>query len=81
MYVMTQQPQYNHSGPEKARKADFCECDHGDDILFTFGMPLTDLELTYNPEFTEDEKKLTKEWMNYVVNFATNGLVIKLVVQ
>ena len=76
MYVMTQKPEYNHSGPEKARKADFCECDHGDDVAFTFGMALTHQKLSFDAKFTDDEKKLTREWMNYLVNFATNGYVI-----
>jgi len=73
MYVMTQQPQFNHSGPKQARKVDFCECDHGDDIMFTFGAPLDDRKLTFDVKFTEAEKKLSKEWMKYLVNFATNG--------
>ena len=73
MYVMTQQPQYNHTGPESARKVDFCECDHGDDVIFTFGMPLTNRNLSADSSFTEDEKKLSAEWMNYIVNFATHG--------
>jgi len=73
MYVMKQQLQYNHSGPEKARKADFCECDHGDDMIFTFGMPFTDSNLSFDPKFTEAEKELSREWMKYIVNFASNG--------
>ena len=73
MYVMTQQPQYNHHGPEKSRKPHFCECDHGDDIIFTFGIPFIDRKVSFDPKFTEDEEKLSREWMKYIVNFATNG--------
>ena len=78
MYVMSQQPQVNHKGPERARKPEFCECDHGDDLIFTFGLPLTDRKLTFDAKFTEDEKKLSKEWIKYIVNFATNGYVLSV---
>ena len=73
MYVMTQTPQYNHNskyGPESAIKAPFCKCDHTDDLIFTFGMPLS-RDIAFR--FTEDEKILSKEWMKYIVNFARNG--------
>ena len=76
MYVMTQQLQLNHDsayGPENARKPEFCECDHTDDVIFTFGLPLSEQKLAFDAKFTEDEKKLSKEWMKYIVNFAANG--------
>ena len=76
MYVMTQQLQLHHDpayGPETARKPEFCQCDHTDDIIFTFGLPLIDQKLTFDVKFTEDEKKLSREWMKYIVNFANNG--------
>ena len=73
MYVMKQQLQFNHQGPENARKADFCECDHGDDLVFTFGIPLTNQKLTFDAKFTADEKKLSREWIKYIANFVTNG--------
>jgi len=75
---MTQQLRLSHDpdyGPENARKPEFCECDHTDDIVFTFGIPLTEEKLTVNAKFTNDEKALSQEWMNYIVNFATNGYV------
>ena len=78
MYLMTQQPSYNHDpayGPVTARKAPFCECDHGDDIVFTFGLPLCKRKLTFNVKFTNEEKLLSKDWMKYIVNFARNGYV------
>ena len=81
MYVMTQQPQYNHTGPEVVRKAEFCECDHGDDIVFTFGLPLSNRRLISDFHFTEDEKNLSREWMNYIVNFATNGYVDQILLR
>ena len=70
---MTQRPNYNHNGPEHARKAEFCKCDHGDDVLFTLGLPLAERKLTFDVNFSEDEKQLSKEWMTYIANFATNG--------
>ena len=76
MYVMTQKPRYNHDpayGPESARKAPFCECDHADDIIFTMGTPLTNRKLTFDAKFSDDEKALSKEWMKYIVNFAKHG--------
>ena len=73
---MTQRPQFNHTGPESARKPEFCECDHGDDLIFTFGMPLANHKQTFDVKYTEDEKKLSMEWMKYIVNFATTGYVI-----
>ena len=73
MYVMTQRTNYNHNGPEYARKAEFCECDHGDDVPFTFGWPLAERNLALNSNFTDDEKQLSREWMTYIANFATNG--------
>ena len=79
MYVMAQQPQFNHDpayGPKSAMKPEICQCDHGDDIIFTFGMPLTDEKLTFDVKFTENEKLLSKEWMKYIVNFATNGYAV-----
>ena len=76
MYVMNQQLQLNHDsayGPESARKPEFCECDHTDDIVFTFGIPLAEHKLTINARFTDDEKQLSRDWMKFIVNFATNG--------
>ena len=70
---MTQVLEYNHNsnyGPECARKPSFCKCDHGDDMIFTFGMPLMRKSASC---FTENEKDLSKEWMKYIVNFAKNG--------
>ena len=76
MYWMTQQLKYNHDpayGPESARKVAFCECDHGDDTVFTYGLPLMDRKLTFDAKFTDDEKTLSIEWIKYVANFAKNG--------
>ena len=78
MYLMTQRPRYNHDleyGPEQAMKASFCECDHGDDLVFTMGLPLSGVELDFNIKFTEEEKEMTKEWLKYLSNFAKNGSV------
>lgn len=54
-------------------KPDWCECDHGDDILMTFGSPFSPVKLTLNAKFTEDEKQLSKEFMTYLTNFAKTG--------
>ena len=78
MYVMTQQPRFHHDpayGPESARKASFCECDHADDVMFSLGLPLTNRKLSLEVTFTNDERSLSREWMKYIVNFANNGYV------
>ena len=78
MYVMTQTTKFNHDpmyGPEQARKPEFCECDHGDDLLYTFGFPFYNKKLSFDVKFTEEEKKLSGEWMKYIVNFAKNRQV------
>ena len=75
---MSQQPQFHHdraynSNEQSTMKSHLCECDHGDDIIFTFGVPLAKAKMTYEVKFTEDEKKLSVRWMDYLVNFATSG--------
>lgn len=73
MYVMDQTPKYNHDdkyGPKKARKASFCKCDHADDLIFTFGLPIFKGKTSH---FTDEERELSKEWMKYIANFAKTG--------
>jgi len=78
-YHMTQQPRYNHGdeynfmGEKRKDKADFCECDHGDDLNFTFGFPLTNAKLVLDVKFTDEEVLFSEIWMKYLVNFATTG--------
>ena len=78
---MTQSVQYNHS-PEYNKeeepylKSSICECDHGDDINFTFGIPFSSAKLLIDARFTEEEKIFSEKWMKYIVNFATSGLVV-----
>ena len=54
-------------------KSDLCECDHGDDLMYTFGYPLNSNKLSLSAKFSEEEKELSKIWMGYLVNFATSG--------
>ena len=63
---------FNHETKSEL-KADFCECDHGDDINFTFGLPLNDSKLTFDAKFSEEEKKFSEDWMKLIVNFASSG--------
>jgi len=59
---------------DDTKKAEFCDCDHGDDIMYTFGFPFYDQK--YSREgiwFTEEEKECSRVWMTYVVNFASSG--------
>ena len=77
-YYMTQQMRYNHDenyNPkgEAVMKSDFCQCDHSDDINFTFGTPLSNAKLVLDVKFSEEEVKLTEIWMKYLANFAYTG--------
>ncbi|XP_076816964.1 pyrethroid hydrolase Ces2e-like [Clavelina lepadiformis] len=75
-YYMTQQLKYNHDlafGSKDTMKPEFCNCDHCDDILFTFGIPLSEESLNIDTKFDEAEKSFSRAWMMYIVNFATNG--------
>ena len=74
--MMTQKTMFYHDseyGPESIRKVEFCECDHGDDLFYTFGMPFYKKKLSLDVKFTEDETELSREWMKYLVNFAKSG--------
>merc|ERR1719351_581509 len=58
---------------EAVMKSDFCQCDHSDDINFTFGTPLSNAKLVLDVKFSEEEVKLTEIWMKYLANFAYTG--------
>lgn len=77
-YLMTQSVRYNHSAEynlsEKPElKAEMCECDHADDINFTFGLPLSRAPCLFPVKFTPDETRFSETWMSYLVNFAHTG--------
>nr|XP_002121823.1 liver carboxylesterase 4 [Ciona intestinalis] len=77
LYYMTQQPRHNHTnqyGAEIKNKPDHCECDHADDILYTFGLPLFSKD-QFKPEveFSEEDKTFSLHWMAYITNFAKYG--------
>ncbi|XP_026696480.2 carboxylesterase 1C-like [Ciona intestinalis] len=77
-YYMTQTPTFCHSkdhivSGDIRLKVDSCKCDHGDDLLFTFGIPYHSAKLTSDVKFTKDECKMSEQWMNYIVNFAKTG--------
>lgn len=57
-------------------KPKFCECDHGDDLFFTFGYPLMNGKFTRNGKSSEEEKKLSKKWMKTICQFAKTGYVV-----
>jgi len=77
-YRMTHQSRYSHDKefqPAEGAvfKSDICECDHGDDIIFTFGIPLSLAKLNLSAKFSDAERSLTEQWMGYLANFATTG--------
>ena len=81
MYYMKQQLRCHHEDEysiDLQKKVTFCECDHGDDVVFTFGVPLMNGKMMTQCKFSEEEKELTKAWMTYITNFATNGCVRSL---
>jgi len=77
-YQMSMQPRFHHdrafnSNDKSEMKPEICECDHGDDILYTFGMPLSNAPFTFDIRFSEEEEKMSEMWMAYLVNFANTG--------
>ncbi|CAK8697504.1 unnamed protein product [Clavelina lepadiformis] len=58
---------------ETRKKDDYCECDHCDCLLFTFGIPLANGKKRKQCKFTGEEEKLARIWMTYLSNFATYG--------
>ncbi|XP_076803494.1 cocaine esterase-like [Clavelina lepadiformis] len=55
------------------QKSDQCECDHGDDIVFTFGFPMMNGKFEQDVKFAEDEEEFSRIWMTYLCNFASTG--------
>ncbi|XP_078495943.1 liver carboxylesterase 1-like [Ciona intestinalis] len=77
-YYMTQTSTFCHSkdhilSGDLKLKVDFCECDHGDDLTYTFGFPYATAKLSSEVKFTNDECKMSEQWMNYIANFAKTG--------
>ena len=75
---MTQDVKYNHETKynpkgEALMKSHLCECDHGDDINFTFGLPFFNGKFTLDVGFSDEEYFMSALWMKYLVNFATTG--------
>jgi len=60
------------------KKPVFSEADHTDDLVLTFGIPIPNGKFDYKVRFTEEETELSKQWINYICNFAETGLVIIL---
>merc|ERR1719186_473066 len=55
-------------------KSEICDCDHGDDISYTFGYPFFDKKFSREGvRYTESETECSRLWMAYVTNFATTG--------
>ena len=72
---MAQQPRLHHDEAfgNASKKINFCECDHGDDLGFTFGFPFYNGHMTPDVKFSDDEKELSQKWMTYITNFAKTG--------
>jgi len=77
MYHMSQKTSWFQNKDlfeEDKMRPEICGTDHGDDIAYTFGIPLYDGPYSRSGvTFTDQEKEFSKQWMNYVVNFATTG--------
>jgi len=77
-YMMTQDLKYNHSKEYNKEekpyiKSSLCECDHADDLIFTFGIPFSPAKLMIDASFTKEEKMFSEQWMKFLINFATSG--------
>nr|CAB3230112.1 carboxylesterase 5A-like [Phallusia mammillata] len=76
VYYMTQQPRMHHDDAYAGKikpKAVFCEADHGDDIMLTMGYPLMNCKFIPQAGFSDTEKKLSKQWMKTICQFAKTG--------
>ncbi|CAK8697499.1 cocaine esterase-like [Clavelina lepadiformis] len=76
LYQMTQKLKCFHDDEyaiETRKKDDFCECDHCDCLLFTFGISLANGKKRKQCKFTGEEEKLARIWMTYLSNFAAYG--------
>ncbi|XP_076822299.1 fatty acyl-CoA hydrolase precursor, medium chain-like [Clavelina lepadiformis] len=75
-YYMTQQPKFNHDDEyaiKMKKKMEHCECDHGDDLMFTFGLPFMNGFMLNEFRMSKEEEELSKSWMTYITNFAKSG--------
>lgn len=75
-YVGEFQLRFHHDeayGKEVAKKAEWCICDHGDDVIMTFGVGFLPNEMPLEAKLTDDEISLSRKWMTYLTNFAKTG--------
>ena len=61
-----------YNSHETIKKAEYCEADHGDEVVLSFGRPLAE-KLLAPIEFSQSDKALAHCWMNYIANFARHG--------
>lgn len=59
--------------PKVGKKFDECICDHGDDVYMTFGLPFIPDKFSVEVNFTDEEKKISRNFMTYLTNFAKTG--------
>lgn len=76
MYYMTHKMRCGYdpefSGGWKGKPV-FCEADHGDDLTMTFGEPFAVGEITPPVKYSEDERELCIQWLDYIGNFTKTG--------
>ncbi|XP_039263363.2 pyrethroid hydrolase Ces2e-like isoform X1 [Styela clava] len=60
-------------GPEVGLKPSWCICDHGEDVILTFGVPFSPNELPLGTKYAEEEKQMSIDFMKYLTNFAKTG--------
>ncbi|XP_019637958.1 PREDICTED: fatty acyl-CoA hydrolase precursor, medium chain-like [Branchiostoma belcheri] len=69
------QYEFQHRTSLLSLKPDYVRADHGDDLWYVFGSPLLQnvTSGTWLYAMTEQERELSRDFMAYWVNFATNG--------
>ncbi|XP_077967675.1 uncharacterized protein LOC120325781 [Styela clava] len=76
MYYGTFQLRMFHEkeyGSDVQKKVSWCFCDHGDDVVMTFGMPFTPYDMPCGAKFSDEEAEISREFMKYLTNFARTG--------
>nr|CAB3230114.1 carboxylesterase 5A-like [Phallusia mammillata] len=76
LYYMTQSIRMHHDSAYSSKvtkKPEFCEADHSDDVMFSFGYPFITHQVSTECRYSEEEKQLSGRWMKSLCRFAETG--------